>query len=95
MKNLCVFIAIVFLAGCTMGVVTVKKSELDNSTHITMTPVPVLPYVQMGLLWNDNLIKDEIILEVVKSHGGEIAGGESLHFNIDGELFHFASFDLT
>ena len=95
MKLLCLLIIVALLAGCTLGAVTVKKSELDNSTHITMKPAIAFPYVQMGLSWNDKLPNNELILEVIKSHGGNISPGESLHFNIDEGLFHFASFDST
>jgi len=95
MKAIWLLLLFTLCSGCTMGVVTVKKSELDNSTHIAMTPATAIPYIALGLSWNDKLPRDELTLEVIKTHGGSVSGGESLHFNIDGELINFTSFDST
>ena len=75
---------------------TVSESKFDGRIEVSLEPGWLWSSkVKLGLFWNSDMDKDELIMRAVYGGAELIADGESLHFNVDGELFHFESFDET
>jgi len=73
------------LSACVGAKVT--KSDFDGSTHInTKYGWCENGAVNLTLAWNSKMPADRIRLDAAVD-GGVMAGGDSLHFNIDGKLF--------
>jgi hypothetical protein len=81
------------------GSVKVKTSEFDGTVSITMEPAwagtGMSTRMKLDLFWNSTLKADELILTVTVAGVETFSDGESLHFNVDGEITSFSSIDNT
>jgi hypothetical protein len=82
-------------AGCTTDKTSLVKTSVRETVEVSMDSVPVIPNLLFSLYWNKAMGQDKIVLKVTKSFGENLPGGESLHFNLDGEQSDFSSIDLT
>ena len=98
MKGLFFLVVSFALVGCVSipAPVIVSKSDFDGSTQIIAEPgwVGGAGYVKFGLSWNSKMPANTLRLDALVANSGEIAAGESLHFNIDGQIFNFSSSDI-
>jgi hypothetical protein len=94
-RSIFAVLAVLMLSACaTMpGGVNVSKSEFDGSTQVTTNPGWCENGVKMALSWNSKMPPDTLRLDAMAPGGGDIAAGQSLHFNIDGKIIDLASYD--
>lgn len=106
LKFIKVFLLSFLIAGCSSmpgmpGYIDVTKSSFDGSTQVSMEPAFVYRNndgfsgsdLKMSLLWRSSMNNDDVVL-VAHVFGAEsVASGESLHFNIDGQIESFKSID--
>ena len=77
------------------GAIHTNISEFDNTKEIILEPAWVGSGIKLGLLKRTNMPQDELILIVMIDIIRTFAPGNSLHFNIDGEIVSFSSIDAT
>tara|TARA_R110002072_G_C7708914_1_gene513844 strand:+ start:71 stop:655 length:585 start_codon:yes stop_codon:yes gene_type:complete len=106
MKFISVFLLVLLLAGCSSmpgmpGYIEVTKSSFDGSTQLSMEPAFVFRSndgfsgsdLQMSLLWRSAMNNNDVVLIAQVSGAKSIARGDSLHFNIDGQIESLKSID--
>jgi hypothetical protein len=105
MRKLIILVAL-FLGGCSsmpgmLGYIEVTKSSFDGSTQISMEPALVYRSndgysgsdLQMSLLWRSAMNDNDVVLIAQVTGAKNISRGNSLHFNIGGEINSFKSID--
>ncbi|MCP5326172.1 MAG: hypothetical protein H7A09_07575 [Oceanospirillaceae bacterium] len=106
MKLLSAILFTIVIVGCSSmpgmpGYIEVTKSSFDGSTQMTMEPAFVYRKndgfsgsdLQLSLLWRSAMKTNEVVLIAQVSGAQSIARGESLHFNIDGNIESLKSID--
>lgn len=97
-------LAIFVFAGCvtTPGDIRTYISEFDGAKEIVMEPAWVCKegtfgtcLIKFGLMKRSTMPQDEVILVAMVKDIQSFKTGESLHFNIDGDIVSFASIDTT
>ncbi len=75
-------------------------SPFDGAREVSLEPSIVCQikgsepcFIRLGLFKRSTMRPDSVILVVVVNGMNSIAEGESLHFNIDGEIIEFDSID--
>lgn len=89
---------VIFLLGCAQmpgmpGHITKSVSDFDGSTQYEMDPAWVKQVIKFGLYRNTKMDKDVIVLIAVVKGLEPIRSGESLHFNVDGNIIDLESID--
>lgn len=76
------------------GNVSTSKSEFDGSQQVTMEPAWIYSSpIKLGLYWNTNMPDSTFKLVTIVKGTHSFASGESLKFNVDGEIAGFKSVD--
>ena len=76
------------------GSISESKSEFDGSRQISMEPAWLYnSSIKLALFKNTKMGKNDIILTAVVKGAYNFSDGESLHFNIDGDIVSFRSID--
>ena len=90
------FCSLLFLSCITLPGQTLHSvSKFDGSKQIIMEPA-WLPYspIKLALFKNTKMKPDEVLLTVVVRGVRSFSRGESLRFNVDGEIVDFKSIDV-
>jgi len=98
MKRMLVLLLCLGLCGCATLPGTIKESVsgFDKATEITMEPAWVgngLTGFKLGLFRSSRMEPDKAILTAYAIGAYNFDYGESLHFNVDGEIISFKSID--
>jgi len=89
-------------AGCAAAPERLQESisPFDGAREISLEPSLVCQekstetcFIRLGLFKRSTMRPDSVILVVVVNGTKPIAGGKSLHFNVDGEVSAFESID--
>ena len=95
-------VMILFIAGCAVvpGVIQESISSFDGAKEIAMEPAFVCRegarttcYIRLGLFKRSTMNPESVMLLAVVDGANPISEGESLHFDMDGEIVSFASID--
>jgi len=94
------------LSGCASmpgmpGYISEEKSSFDGSTQLSMEPAFVYrdndgfsgSDLKLSLLWRSTMENDDIVLEAFVDGAHSFAHGESLHFNVEGEVVSFKALE--
>lgn len=102
MKQLLIWLLCLGLVGCVTlpGGITERVSGFDKAKEIEMEPAWVGNSLKdspigLGLYKTSKMGEDEAMLIVSIKGAYNFAPGESLQFNIDGDIIKFASIDTT
>jgi hypothetical protein len=106
MKYISVLLLAIWLAGCTSmpgmpGYIGVTKSSFDGSTQLNMEPAFVFrsndgfsgSSLRISLFWSSAMNANNVVLIAQVDGAESIARGNSLHFNIDGQVESLKSID--
>ena len=93
-------ILVINLSGCATdfkgapGHITETISEFDNSKQIVIEPA-LMPNGQiwLGLYKNTKMKGSSVVMTAVVRGAHNFVQGDSLHFNIDGQIVSFSSID--
>jgi hypothetical protein len=102
----CLGLVLCVLTGCSSmpgmpGYIKESTSTFDKSTELSMEPAMVFRNndgfsgsdLQLGLFWRSSMRPDEIVVIASVRHAESLSSGNSLHFNVDGQISSFASID--
>jgi hypothetical protein len=105
-KLLSVLLLMFLVVGCSSmpgmpGYIEVRKSSFDGSTQLSMEPAFVFRNndgfsgsdLHLSLLWRSAMNDNDVVLIAQVSGAKSIARGDSLHFNIDGQIESLKSID--
>lgn len=105
-RILLVMILLAIMSGCASipgmpGYISEEQSSFDGSVQLSMEPALVYrgndgfsgSDLMLSLLWRSTMGKDDIVLEALVDGAQGFARGETLHFNIDGEVVSFKSLE--
>lgn len=93
-------ISVLLMTACaTMpgmpGFISESTSEFDGSKQIKMEPAWLYnSLIKLALFKNTKIDINDVVLTVVVKGTHSFSEGESLHFNIDGDIVSFKSIDL-
>ena len=107
MKKIIIFlISLTALGGCASmpgmpGYIDMTESSFDGSVQLSMQPAFVYrdndgfsgSDLKMSLLWRSSMKDSDIVLIAQVTGAHSIARGESLMFNVDGQIHSFKSID--
>lgn len=102
MRNSFFIAALLLAAGCASMPERIEESlsPFDGASEISLEPSivclikgPDPCFIRLGLFKRSTMRPDSVILVVVVNGTNAIAEGESLHFNMDGEVADFDSID--
>ena len=100
-KNNYIYIfLLVMVIGCVNIIpipIHTNKSKFDSQVELSMIPIGIgskfAPLNGLGLYKNSKMQKEAIVLTALVTGAHIFARGNSLHFNIDGEIVSFRSID--
>jgi hypothetical protein len=76
------------------GYVTVSSSNFDSSTQVSMEPAWLWNSpIKLELFWNTKMPDSQLVISALIQGLETFSDGESLQFNIDGEIVGFTSID--
>ncbi len=101
-----VILVLALVSGCTSlpgmpGYISEEKSSFDGSVQLSMEPAFVYrdndgfsgSDLKLSLLWRSTMEDDDIVLEAFVDGAHSFARGESLHFNVDGNVVSFKALE--
>jgi len=101
-----VILALAFVSGCTSlpgmpGYISEEKSSFDGSVQLSMEPAFVYrdsdgfsgSDLKLSLLWRSTMEDGNVVLEAFVDGAHSFAHGESLHFNVDGNVVSFKAIE--
>ena len=98
-KHLGILVLLVCLLGCASmpgmpGNIIETTSKFDGSKGISMEPAWLYnSLIKLALFKNTKMDKDLVILTALVKGAHNFAKGNSLHFNVDGEILSFKPID--